>query len=77
ITYITKLEFFLAFKAAFFQTFSPENIFRGFRGARLIPYNPQAVLLKLNPRIPQLSHLILRFLRHLKLLMRLSVSLHL
>ncbi|KAK1853028.1 transposase [Colletotrichum chrysophilum] len=51
ITHITKPEFFLAFKAAFFQTFSPENVFGGFRGAGLIPYDPQAVLLKLDVQL--------------------------
>jgi len=30
ITYITKPEFFLAFRAAFYRTFSKENVLGGF-----------------------------------------------
>ena len=39
IMYISKPEFFLAFRAVFYQTFTKENVLRGFRRARLIPYN--------------------------------------
>jgi hypothetical protein len=48
ITYITKLEFLLAFKAAFYKAFTESNICAGFRATRLAPFNPEAVLLKLN-----------------------------
>jgi hypothetical protein len=51
VTHITKPEFFLAFKAAFGRTFTKENILESFRGAVLIPYDPQAVLLKLDVRL--------------------------
>ncbi|KAF5519700.1 hypothetical protein CGCA056_v007662 [Colletotrichum aenigma] len=51
ITHIAKPEFFLAFKAAFLQTFTQENVHGGFRGARLIPYNPQTVLSKLDVQL--------------------------
>ena len=40
IIYITKPEFFLVFKAAFYRTFTKENVLGGFRGAGLIPYSP-------------------------------------
>ena len=40
ITYIAKPEFFLTFKAAFYNSLSKENVLGGFRGSRLIPYDP-------------------------------------
>jgi hypothetical protein len=48
ITYITKLEFLLAFKAAFYESFTESNICAGFRATRLAPFNLEAVLLKLD-----------------------------
>ena len=51
ITHITKPEFFLAFKAAFRRTFTKENALGGFRGAGLIPYDPQTVLSKLDVKL--------------------------
>jgi hypothetical protein len=51
ITHITKPEFFLAFRAAFYRTFTKENVLGGFRGAGLIPYDPQAVLSKLDVKL--------------------------
>jgi hypothetical protein len=51
INHITKPEFFIAFKAAHFATMTPENIKAGFRGAGLVPYNPQAVLSKLDVKL--------------------------
>jgi hypothetical protein len=48
ITYISKEDFFLAFFAAFKKAMIKENILGGFRGAGLMPYNPEAVILKLN-----------------------------
>jgi hypothetical protein len=51
IYYINKETFLLAFKAAFKKTFTQENICAGFRGAGLVPYNPDAVLSKLNVRL--------------------------
>ena len=52
--HITKLEFLPAFKAAFAHAITKENIRGGFRGAGLIPYDPEAVLSKLEirPRTP-------------------------
>jgi hypothetical protein len=48
IYYINKETFLLAFKAAFKKTFILENIRVGFRGAGLVPYNPEVMLLKLD-----------------------------
>jgi hypothetical protein len=45
---IKKEAFLLAFKAAFKKAMTKENIYIGFRGARLVPYNLEAVILKLN-----------------------------
>jgi hypothetical protein len=51
IYYIDKETFLPAFKAAFEKTFTQENICAGFRGAGLVPYNPDAVLSKLDVRL--------------------------
>ena len=51
INHITKTEFLLAFKAAHFKTMTPENIQAGFRGAGLVPYDPQAVISKLDVKL--------------------------
>ena len=51
IHHITKLEFFIAFKAAHFKTMTPENIKAGFKGTSLVPHNPQAILSKLNIKL--------------------------
>ena len=48
INYITKLEFLLAFRAAFYKAFTGSNIYAGFRATRLALFNLDAVLLKLN-----------------------------
>jgi hypothetical protein len=48
IYYINKETFLLAFKVAFKKTFILENIYAGFRGARLAPHDPKVVLLKLD-----------------------------
>jgi DDE superfamily endonuclease len=51
ISHITKTDFFLAFKAAHFASITPTNVQGGFRGAGLVPYDPQAVLSKLNIKL--------------------------
>ena len=48
---ITKVEFFEAFKAAFFASFSERNIQSGFRGSGLVPYNPDTVISKLDVKL--------------------------
>jgi hypothetical protein len=45
---IKKEAFLLAFKAAFKKAITKENIYTGFKGARLVLYNLEAVILKLN-----------------------------
>jgi hypothetical protein len=55
VYYISKETFLLAFKAAFKKTFTQENVCAGFRGAGLVPHNPEAVLLKLNVRLHTLT----------------------
>ena len=41
----------------FKKTFIAENVYAGFRGARLVPHNLEAVLLKLNMRLHTLTPL--------------------
>jgi hypothetical protein len=48
IHHITKPDFFLAFHTAFQNTFHPENIRGGFRGAGLVPFNPEKVISQLD-----------------------------
>lgn len=43
-THITKEDFFPAFKAAFQEAITPENIQGGFRGAGIRPFSPKKVL---------------------------------
>ena len=51
INHITKPEFFIAFKAAHLATMTSKNIKAGFRGAGLVPYDPQSVLSKLDVKL--------------------------
>lgn len=51
INHITKTEFFIAFKAAHHTTMTAENIKAGFRGTGLVPYDPQAIILKLDVKL--------------------------
>jgi hypothetical protein len=51
ITRITKDDFIPAFKAAFETAFTGQNIKSGFRGAGLVPWNPEAVIPKLDARL--------------------------
>jgi hypothetical protein len=43
INHITKLEFLPAFKAAFFEAITRDNIYGSFRGTGLVPYGLKAV----------------------------------
>jgi hypothetical protein len=45
---IKKEAFLLAFKAAFKKAITKDNIYAGFRGARLVPHDLEAVILKLD-----------------------------
>ncbi|TVY62522.1 hypothetical protein Focb16_v004332 [Fusarium oxysporum f. sp. cubense] len=51
ITHISKTEFFPAFYAAFQLTMTEANIKWGFRGAGLVPFDPEVVILKLNVQL--------------------------
>jgi hypothetical protein len=51
INYINKETFLPAFKAAFEKAITLDNIQAGFRGAGLVPHNPEAVLSKLDVRL--------------------------
>ena len=51
INHITKVEFFLAFIAAYKESITAQNAQAGFRGAGLVPFNPQVVLLKLDIKL--------------------------
>jgi hypothetical protein len=51
VHHISKQTFLPAFKATFEKVFTQENVCAGFRGAGLIPYNPEAVFLKLDVKL--------------------------
>jgi DDE superfamily endonuclease len=51
VTYITKDDFFPTFQTAFKKTFTTKNVRGGFKGARLVPLDLEAVLSKLNVRL--------------------------
>ena len=51
INHITKLEFLPAFRAAFKAVMTSDNIRGGFRGAGLVPDDPEAVLSKLDVKL--------------------------
>jgi hypothetical protein len=55
IYYISKETFLLAFKATYNLIFTKENAYVGFRGARLVLFNLDTVLLKLNVRLCTLT----------------------
>jgi hypothetical protein len=51
INHIIKLEFLPAFKIAFDRSFTSANIFSAFRGAGLVPLQPETVLSKLDVQL--------------------------
>jgi hypothetical protein len=51
IKHITKVEFFLAFKAVYVELITFQNAQAGFRRAGLIPFDPQAVISKLDMKL--------------------------
>lgn len=51
INHVTKVKFLPCFKAAFNALITKSNILGSFRGANLVPFNPEAVLLKLKVRL--------------------------
>jgi hypothetical protein len=51
IHHVNKETFLPAFKEAHKKTFTPENVRAGFRGAGLVPYDPEVVLSKLDVQL--------------------------
>ena len=51
VTHITKADFLPAFNAAFHATFTESNIKAGFRGAGLVPFDPESVISKLDIKL--------------------------
>lgn len=51
INHTTKLKFLPAFYAAYQKAITKENICSSFRGAGLVPHNPQAVIGKLDIKL--------------------------
>ena len=51
INHINKITFLPAFRRAFKRSFTESNIRASFRGAGVVPYDPEAVLLKLNVKL--------------------------
>jgi hypothetical protein len=51
ITHITKITFFPAFYAAHQATITESNIKGGFRGARLVPFDPESVISRLDVQL--------------------------
>ena len=51
INHITKVEFLTAFKAAYVESITSQNAKAGFRGAGLVPFDPQAVISKLDVKL--------------------------
>ncbi|KFY24886.1 hypothetical protein V493_04968 [Pseudogymnoascus sp. VKM F-4281 (FW-2241)] len=51
INHITKVEFFMAFKTAYQQSITVQNAQAGFRGAGLVPFDPKAVISKLDVKL--------------------------
>jgi hypothetical protein len=45
---MTKLEFLYGFREVFFASMTEKNIQSGFKGAGLVPYDPDIVLFKLD-----------------------------
>ncbi|ENH64066.1 hypothetical protein FOC1_g10004333, partial [Fusarium oxysporum f. sp. cubense race 1] len=55
ITYVSKSEFFPAFYTAFQATITEKNIKAAFRGARIIPLDPERIVSKLNMQLRTLT----------------------
>lgn len=51
INHITKVEFFMAFKTAYQKSITVQNAQAGFRGACLVPFDPEAVISKLDVKL--------------------------
>jgi hypothetical protein len=50
ITHITKEDFFDAFVRAFYASITENNVRAGFRAAGLVPFDPESVISRLDPK---------------------------
>jgi hypothetical protein len=55
INYVSKLEFLCSFYEAFFTSITERTIQGGFKGAGLMPYDPERVLSKLDVKLRMLT----------------------
>ena len=51
INHITKIEFLMAFHAAHNNSITNSNILGGFRGSGLVPFDPQAIISKIDVKL--------------------------
>ncbi|KAK8093181.1 uncharacterized protein PG998_014582 [Apiospora kogelbergensis] len=51
VNHITKAEFLVAFQAAFSKVFTPDKVKAGFRGAGIVPLDPDRVISKLDVKL--------------------------
>jgi hypothetical protein len=51
ITHITKMEFFIAFQAAYYKTMTTKNIKTEFHSASLVSFDSQAIISKLDVKL--------------------------
>ena len=51
VNHITKAEFLIAFQAAFSKVFTPDNVKAGFKGAGIVPLDPDRVISKLDVKL--------------------------
>ena len=51
VNHITKTEFLIAFHAAHVAAMTPQNIQGGFKGAGLVPFNPECIISKLDVKL--------------------------
>jgi hypothetical protein len=51
ITHITKEDFFDAFVKAFYASITENNVRAGFRAAGLVPFDPESVISRLDPKL--------------------------
>ena len=51
INHVTKVEFFISFKATYLDSITLQNAKAGFRGAGLVPFDPQVIISKLDVKL--------------------------
>ncbi|KFY20754.1 hypothetical protein V493_07626, partial [Pseudogymnoascus sp. VKM F-4281 (FW-2241)] len=51
VNHVTKVDFLIAFKEAFFTSLTEENVIAGFRGSGLVPLDQEVVLSKLDVKL--------------------------